>query len=112
MYNVLEDMNNLQLTQILDQLYKEAYAISEPPVEYDFDELYNKYGDQFFEYFYLDRDTENKLVESFFLKYKRMKKFHKDIIKRSYYLGCSPTTNKELVDRRRCLSTNETPKNE
>ena len=105
--------NNQQVVDLLNELLREVYAQAEPPVDYNFGELYLKYGNQFFEHFYIDRGIENKIVDNFFKKRPRLKKWKKDTIKFHYYLGCSPTTNRELVEKRRCLSiNNETAKNE
>lgn len=103
---------NQQIVDLLNELLREVYSQTEPPADYNFGELYIKYGEHFFEHFYIDRIVENGIVERFFKKRPNLKKWKKDTIKFHYYLGCSPTTNRELVERRTCLSTNETAKNE
>jgi hypothetical protein len=104
--------NNQQVVDLLNELLREVYAQAEPPVDYNFEELYLKYGNQFFEYFYIDRGVEDKIVGNFFKKRPRLRKWKKDAIKFHYYLGRSPATNRELVERRTCLSTNGTTENE
>jgi len=91
-----------RLTEILLKLYKEAYAMADPPYpDFDNDKLMDCYGPYYFEYFYLSKEDEQELIENFLKKYRSLNTYQKEIIKRSYILGCSPTGNRELVNRKR-----------
>lgn len=101
-----------QVYDLLIKLFTEVYKHTDPPVEFDHDKLVEEYGDHFFNHFYIDRDIETALVEKFIARRPRLKEFKKKMIRSTYYLKCSPCTNKELVECTRCLKDNERAKNE
>ena len=92
-------MKETKEQKIIWQIYKEMYAVSTPPA--DFDELVNsaeedKLGQRIVHYndYEISLEDYNEIVERN-LKGQRLTKLKKQAIKNSIALGCSPKFKKE-----------------
>lgn len=90
-------MKQGKLQEILFDMYREAYQKATPSA--DFDELNEKYhGDIPFTDYYIPHKNLEEIFDRHISKYK-LSRNEKNSLSFSYYLGCTPSGNKNILDK-------------